>query len=467
MSTPLWARPPERDAPQVSLKATGPCTGQMIPPTGARTMGLLGARARGRGRGRVVDAAAAAAAPPGACARPPAAPPRAPRAARTRARGRRGAPRAASIGASWSSRLSASARLGHLEVLGGGLNSSMASWLPWVAYSRERVGPGLGVEVGVGVAVPGGVVVDEPPDGDLAHRLPQRVELGLGGGRLGLEGLDLRLELAEPGLGLGEVGRGRVGPTARGGRGRRRRHRARGATPRRGPAARRGRASARVRSSPHSGRRGYRMLRTCDETATPCSSGPSAVRFVPDVAHQRLDHVLEGGDPERAARRRRSTTATWTRACCMASSASSSEVRGAEHEHPADPAERAAAGAGPAADTVEQVLGVDEARGRRRPPRRPPAAGCARTPPPAPRPRPAWPSGGSHTTPSRGTITVVMLRSPRSSAPVSSWWATSSIRPSSRDAPSITASSSADAAVASSSRGSTPSRRDARRSTAR
>ena len=52
-----------------------------------------------------------------------------------------------------------------------------------------------------------------------------------------------------------------------------------------------------------------------------------------------------------------------------------------------------------------------------------------------------------------------MLRSPRSSAPVSSWWATSSIRPSSRDAPSITASSSADAAVASSSRGSTPSSR--------
>ena len=42
---------------------------------------------------------------------------------------------------------------------------------------------------------------------------------------------------------------------------------------------------------------------------------------------------------------------------------------------------------------------------------------------------------GSQTTPSRGTITVVMLRSPRSRAPVSSWWATSSIRPSSREAP--------------------------------
>src|SRR3546814_19847690 len=32
MSTPLWARPPERAAPQVLLKATGPCTGHTNEP---------------------------------------------------------------------------------------------------------------------------------------------------------------------------------------------------------------------------------------------------------------------------------------------------------------------------------------------------------------------------------------------------------------------------------------------------
>lgn len=31
MSTPLWSRPPERGAPHVSVKLTGPATGQIHP----------------------------------------------------------------------------------------------------------------------------------------------------------------------------------------------------------------------------------------------------------------------------------------------------------------------------------------------------------------------------------------------------------------------------------------------------
>ena len=85
-------------------------------------------------------------------------------------------------------------------------------------------------------------------------------------GRLRLERLDLGVELAEPGLGLGQVGGGRVGPPARVGQaavigaGARRDH---------DEAQQHGEGEGRPRqSSPHSGRRGYKMLRTCDETAS-------------------------------------------------------------------------------------------------------------------------------------------------------------------------------------------------------
>src|SRR3546814_13836226 len=44
MSTPLWARPPERAAPQVLLKATGPCTGHTTEPV---AIGVAGAEETG------------------------------------------------------------------------------------------------------------------------------------------------------------------------------------------------------------------------------------------------------------------------------------------------------------------------------------------------------------------------------------------------------------------------------------
>ena len=61
MSTPLWARPPERDAPHVLLNATGPCTGQMMPPTGADGV-TVGAGSRSAAELRDGDAASRAAA---------------------------------------------------------------------------------------------------------------------------------------------------------------------------------------------------------------------------------------------------------------------------------------------------------------------------------------------------------------------------------------------------------------------
>ena len=219
MSTPLCARPPERDAPQVSLKATGPCTGQMIPPTGADTIGVLGASRSVEPVDEdplVVDVAAAAAA---AARRLRSASWRSFSSSSSRSNSRSSCSRRSaswSIAAAWASRLSDQRGLGHLEVLRGGRELVDGVLVALGGVLRERLRPGLGVEIGIGVRVPGGVIVDEPLDDDAPHRIPQRVDLRLRGGLLRLERLDVRVELAELGLRLREVGRGLVRPCPRG-----------------------------------------------------------------------------------------------------------------------------------------------------------------------------------------------------------------------------------------------------------
>ena len=156
--------------------------------------------------------------------------------------------------------------LGHLEVFGGRLIGVDGVLVALGGVLRQRVGPGLRVDVRVRVAVPRGVAVDELLHGGVAHRVTEGVEGGLGRRRLGLERLDLGVQLTQPGLGLGQIGRRRVGPPPGGGEvagvgtGARRDHDE-------SQQHRQGQRGPR-QSFRHNGRRSYKMLRTGDETAS-------------------------------------------------------------------------------------------------------------------------------------------------------------------------------------------------------
>ena len=188
MSTPLWARPPERAAPQVSLKATGPCTGQTIPPTGA-----LATRPRSAalGRGALRRWTLATRRPPRRRGRPPRDAGARPPGARCSSASRRSNSRSRAARRSSSSAMASFCSLalggqlvlGDLEVFGGGLVGVDGVLVALGGVLRQRVGPGLGVDVGIGVAVLRRVAADEPPHGGVAHGVAERVERGLRGRR--------------------------------------------------------------------------------------------------------------------------------------------------------------------------------------------------------------------------------------------------------------------------------------------
>ena len=237
----------------------------------------------------------------------------------------------------------------------------MASWLPWVAYFDSA-------SARAWVLMSGSVYVYCAASplmnrGRRRSRTASRREssLACAAAACGLERLDLGVELAEPGLGVGQVGGRRVGAPARvgeaavvGARARRDHDEAQQHGEGEGSPA-----ISRLRTV---GGERYKMLRTCDETASKALfSGRLSSRMSPTRASITSSRVaMPRVRPSASA-----TTATWTRACCMARRASSSEVRlpSTSIRRTRPSGQRAVAGG---ARQGEQVLGVDEARGRRR-----------------------------------------------------------------------------------------------------